>query len=81
MDDGWRIHLYIAAQVENCEALVVVFGTCAVLSVASTSFLFLLRVRAVYLQSKPITATFFVLWLTTVALHVLWTANFSAGQF
>ncbi|KZP11652.1 hypothetical protein FIBSPDRAFT_1050580 [Athelia psychrophila] len=47
-----------------------IFGACATLSIASTSFLFLLRVRAVYLRSARITAIFGTLWLVTVAFAI-----------
>ncbi|KZP09151.1 hypothetical protein FIBSPDRAFT_964168 [Athelia psychrophila] len=54
----------------DCDALVKIFGACAALSIASTSFLFLLRVRAVYLRSARITAIFGILWIVTVAFAI-----------
>ncbi|KZP11653.1 hypothetical protein FIBSPDRAFT_1050581 [Athelia psychrophila] len=53
-----------------CPALAKTYGGCTALSIASTSFLFLLRVRAVYLQSARITAIFGTLWLVTVAFAI-----------
>lgn len=49
------------------------------MTVASTKFLFLLRVRAVYLQSRYLTALFGLLWVTTVALNMLAVAALYAG--
>ncbi|KZP11660.1 hypothetical protein FIBSPDRAFT_962066 [Athelia psychrophila] len=54
----------------DCDTLAKIFGACTALSMASTSFLFLLRVRAVYLQSARITAIFGTLWLVTVAFAI-----------
>ncbi|KZP11651.1 hypothetical protein FIBSPDRAFT_1050579 [Athelia psychrophila] len=51
----------------DCDAFVKIFGVCAALSIASTSFLFLLRVRTVYLRSTRITVVFGTLWLVSVA--------------
>ncbi|KZP11644.1 hypothetical protein FIBSPDRAFT_1050574 [Athelia psychrophila] len=51
----------------DCDALVKLYGACAGLSIASTSFLFLLRVRAVYMRSARTTAIFGTLWIVTVA--------------
>ena len=59
------------APVESCLAIVAALDTCSVVTVTSTSFLFFLRVRAVYLQSRFITILFGTLWLVTTALSVL----------
>ncbi|KZP07357.1 hypothetical protein FIBSPDRAFT_939567 [Athelia psychrophila] len=48
---------------------VMILGACATVSVASTSFLFLLRVRAVYLQSIYATTIFGTFWLVVTCLN------------
>ncbi|KAF7968182.1 hypothetical protein HWV62_31696 [Athelia sp. TMB] len=63
--------LYVLASVDDCQALVAVLGACTVVATMSTSTLFFLRVRAVYLQSRAITAVFGALWLITLGLTLL----------
>ncbi|KZP27074.1 hypothetical protein FIBSPDRAFT_928240 [Athelia psychrophila] len=65
------IAVLLFAPVEDCSALIAMLATCAAVTVASTSFLFFLRVRAVYLQSRYITALFGLLWVITVAFNTL----------
>ncbi|KZP11645.1 hypothetical protein FIBSPDRAFT_962052 [Athelia psychrophila] len=62
----------------GCDTLVKIFGACAALSIASTSFLFLLRVRAVYLRSARTTAIFGTLWIVTVASAIYTAATIHA---
>ncbi|KZP26776.1 hypothetical protein FIBSPDRAFT_928449 [Athelia psychrophila] len=52
---------------DNCVFFIAVIGPCCV-ATALTSFLFFLRVRAVYLKSRSITVVFGTLWLITAAL-------------
>ncbi|KAF7974608.1 hypothetical protein HWV62_11572 [Athelia sp. TMB] len=59
------------APVPDCELIFVIIGAFSVFSVASTSYLFLLRVKAVYMQSKSITIFFTTLWLVNIAMVIL----------
>ncbi|KZP02826.1 hypothetical protein FIBSPDRAFT_1055622 [Athelia psychrophila] len=59
------------APADNCVVIAVMLATCATMSIALTSFLFFLRVRAVYLQSRYVTALFGAFWLVTVSL-IIW---------
>ncbi|KZP15856.1 hypothetical protein FIBSPDRAFT_1047913 [Athelia psychrophila] len=63
--------LLLFVSMERCDFLTGILGTCSTVSVVSTSFLFLLRVRAVYLNSKFITILFGTFWLVTALLNVL----------
>ncbi|KZP18477.1 hypothetical protein FIBSPDRAFT_1046172 [Athelia psychrophila] len=65
------VFLSALAPAENCEVLVVMLAACVLMSISCTSFLFFLRVRAVYLQSKYVTALFSALWLVAVSLNIL----------
>ena len=49
-----------------------IVAVCVALSAASTGVLFLLRVRAVYLQSIWITLVFGTIWLVSISLNI-WT--------
>ncbi|KAF9457503.1 hypothetical protein BDZ94DRAFT_1273028 [Collybia nuda] len=55
--------LFLTASVEDCMALVKAKCVVYHLSASSTSFLFFLRVRAVFERNIYITAGFFLLWL------------------
>ncbi|KZP10268.1 hypothetical protein FIBSPDRAFT_938124 [Athelia psychrophila] len=68
------------APAENCQFLAVTLGACAVMSVSFTSFLFFLRVRAVYLRSKYVTALFGTFWLVTVSLNIVLVTIVGAGH-
>ncbi|KZP34392.1 hypothetical protein FIBSPDRAFT_1035445 [Athelia psychrophila] len=72
------VFLSALAPAENCEVLVVMLAACVVASISFTSFLFFLRVRAVYLQSKYVTALFSALWLVIVSLNILLVTMVSA---
>lgn len=64
----------------SCKVIVGVIETCAVVSVSATSFLFLLRVRAVYMSSRVVTIIFGALWLASVALNVTGNVSLQIGQ-
>ncbi|KZP10242.1 hypothetical protein FIBSPDRAFT_1051415 [Athelia psychrophila] len=68
------------APVENCKVLTVMLGACVVMSIAFTSFLFFLRVRAVYLRSRYVTALFGAFWLVTVSLYIWSNTMFRTAQ-
>lgn len=72
---------FTVGPVENCEAIELALAISGPLSVAATSFLFFLRVRAVYLRSKCVTVVFGVLCAATVAVDVFARATFHAGQY
>lgn len=55
-------------------------ATCAVMTVASTSFLFFLRVRAIYLKSRYVTALFGLLWIIAIALNTLAAGSLRVGK-
>ncbi|KZP13617.1 hypothetical protein FIBSPDRAFT_936243 [Athelia psychrophila] len=65
-----ELNRHTVAPVGGCEALGVVLTISAVVSIACTSFLFFLRVRAVYLRARSITVIFGTLWLVTVAVNI-----------
>ena len=65
---------------DDCAPLIAVLGICGVTTTSTTSFLFLLRVRAVYLQSRRITVLFGTLWLVTVVLNIFTNALLSGSQ-
>ena len=69
------------APLEDCEAITGLFGICSTLIVVLTSFLFYLRVRAVYMKSRPISALFGFLWLIVTALNILSSQKLHLGQF
>ncbi|KZP14901.1 hypothetical protein FIBSPDRAFT_1048550 [Athelia psychrophila] len=69
------VFLSSLAPAENCAVLAVMLGTCAVMSLSFTSLLFLLRVRAVYLRSRYVTALFGAFWLVTVSVNIALTAK------
>ncbi|KIM88286.1 hypothetical protein PILCRDRAFT_771075 [Piloderma croceum F 1598] len=63
--------IYRIAPVDDCNALKYVEGMFLEIGVAATSLLFFIRVRAVYNHSRIITASFGLLWLVVVSLHIL----------
>ncbi|KZP33070.1 hypothetical protein FIBSPDRAFT_1036230 [Athelia psychrophila] len=65
------IAVIILAPIDNCVSIFVASGVCSTMSIATTSYLFLLRVQAVYHQSRPITVVFGCFWLVTIALNIL----------
>ncbi|KZP11889.1 hypothetical protein FIBSPDRAFT_1050424 [Athelia psychrophila] len=54
----------------NCTALFACLVITSSVAVTSTSFLFFLRVRAVYLQSRTITILFGALWVVTTCVSI-----------
>ncbi|KZP32798.1 hypothetical protein FIBSPDRAFT_848069 [Athelia psychrophila] len=54
----------------NCTAFAAGIVTSSSVAIASTSFLFFLRVRAVYLQSRTITILFGALWVVTTSVGI-----------
>ncbi|KAF7969572.1 hypothetical protein HWV62_26871 [Athelia sp. TMB] len=72
--------LFTTAQLHSCTPISALLGTVFVLSVASTSMMFLLRVRAVYLNSTRITTLFALMWLGTVTLTVVTDLNMRADH-
>ncbi|KZP23539.1 hypothetical protein FIBSPDRAFT_1042960 [Athelia psychrophila] len=54
----------------NCTAFVAGLTTSSSVAIASTSFLFFLRVRAVYLRSRTITILFGALWVVTSSVRI-----------
>ncbi|KZP29162.1 hypothetical protein FIBSPDRAFT_947163 [Athelia psychrophila] len=71
--------LFLFAPTGHCSPLTTFLAVCAVTRVLSTSFLFLLRVRAVYQRSTSVTALFSILWLTTAALNIFTNASMRAA--
>ncbi|KAF7976877.1 hypothetical protein HWV62_5411 [Athelia sp. TMB] len=61
----------LVAPIDDCQALVGVLGASTVLMTMATATLFFLRVRAVYLRSRVITAVFGALWLITLGITLL----------
>ncbi|KIM58878.1 hypothetical protein SCLCIDRAFT_1218227 [Scleroderma citrinum Foug A] len=57
--------------IENCQKLLNFSTACFFVSVASTDFLFLARVCAVYCHKKPIYITFILLWIVDVGVLCL----------
>ncbi|KZP06559.1 hypothetical protein FIBSPDRAFT_902716 [Athelia psychrophila] len=58
----------------NCTAFSIGLVTSTSVAIISTSFLFFLRVRAVYLQSRTITILFGALWVVTASVGIGFTA-------
>ncbi|KAF7334207.1 hypothetical protein MSAN_02382000 [Mycena sanguinolenta] len=62
--------VFAVAPVKNCDAIVIGFSTCLVLSQTSTALLFFLRATAVWHPNKIAYAMFSVLWLAVLAAAV-----------
>ncbi|KZP07989.1 hypothetical protein FIBSPDRAFT_1052653 [Athelia psychrophila] len=73
------ILIFVFAPIGECTPLIPYLAMCAATRVISTSFLFFLRVRAVYLHSRYVTALFGTLWLITVTLNVLGATSIRAA--
>ncbi|KZP05148.1 hypothetical protein FIBSPDRAFT_1052649 [Athelia psychrophila] len=65
------IAIFVFAPVEHCKSLIALLATCAATRAISTSFMFFLRVRAVYLRLRSVTALFGILWLITATLNII----------
>ncbi|KZP04186.1 hypothetical protein FIBSPDRAFT_878768 [Athelia psychrophila] len=63
----------------NCTAFVAGLVTSAFVAIASTSFLFFLRVRAVYLRSRTVTTIFGALWVATASTSISFAALAARG--
>ncbi|KAF9257385.1 hypothetical protein L218DRAFT_1080953 [Marasmius fiardii PR-910] len=70
--------VFLVGNVPNCEAVQIGVGVFYILSTGFTSFLFLLRVVAVWNRNKWIMGIFTVLWLATVGVAV--TAPVGIGE-
>ncbi|KZP19464.1 hypothetical protein FIBSPDRAFT_1045441 [Athelia psychrophila] len=64
------IAAFLIRSMGNCRNLIMMVGSGGSIAMASTSFLFFLRVRAVYLRSVHITALFGALWLVLTVLYI-----------
>lgn len=69
-----------ALPVEDCEALFAILGVFAALSGASASYLFNLRVQAVYLHSTFVKVLFTLLWVVEQAVIVFASTALRAGE-
>ncbi|KZP04027.1 hypothetical protein FIBSPDRAFT_671104, partial [Athelia psychrophila] len=69
----------VLAPTGHCAPLVVLFVTCVATRTICTSFLFFLRVRAVYLCSRSVTVLFGILWLIVATLNIYTDASIRAG--
>lgn len=68
---GFIFSTYTVAPVSNCAGLAHFEGIAAILATSSSSFLFLVRVRAVYENSPTVTAFFASFWLAIVGTGFL----------
>lgn len=69
------------ATTENFKLLTTLIAVWAGVTGAATTYLFFLRVRAVYLESRRVTVLFGALWLATQAMLSLASATIRPGQF
>ncbi|KZP07856.1 hypothetical protein FIBSPDRAFT_901729 [Athelia psychrophila] len=76
---GFHLTYPAVAPVGHCMPLASLLDACAIMRATSTSFLFVLRVRAVYLRSTYITTLFIVLWLIAGILNTLNDASIRVG--
>ncbi|KZP10998.1 hypothetical protein FIBSPDRAFT_1051017 [Athelia psychrophila] len=74
------ILLFGLVTIENCQLLIDMTGMVGVIGGAATTFLFFLRVRAVYMKSTRVTALFGALWLVTLALGIFAATTLRAGH-
>ncbi|KAK7679172.1 hypothetical protein QCA50_017750 [Cerrena zonata] len=61
------IFIFLIAPLSQCEVAIKVVTWLVALALPTNSFLFFLRVRAVFLQSPYVVWVFFALWITTFA--------------
>lgn len=69
---------------KHCTPLLVVVATCAEVAVATTSFLFFMRIQAVCAGTKYVAGIFGIIWLITITLCLAALASSTflhAGQF
>jgi len=62
---------YMSTEVSRCDILQVFIGASFVVAITSTSFTFLLRVVAIFNNSKIVMAVFGLLWLSIAATSIL----------
>ncbi|KZP10010.1 hypothetical protein FIBSPDRAFT_1051548 [Athelia psychrophila] len=74
------ITIFTFAPTGHCAQLVGWPLMCVATRTTCTSFLFFLRVRAVYLRSRSVTALFGILWLITVILTIFSYVSVRAGD-
>ncbi|KZP29386.1 hypothetical protein FIBSPDRAFT_1038803 [Athelia psychrophila] len=72
--------LFRVAAVPGCAPLFAMSATCAFLATVCTSFLFFIRVRAVYLKSRLITFAFGAVWIMTIAVNLIQYSAVHAGH-
>jgi hypothetical protein len=70
----------IATAVPSCTNLIVATGISYVFSVPVTALLFLLRLRAIFLKSKLVVATFGALWLCVLGASITVPFSISAAR-
>lgn len=68
------------ASIADCQSLEYAIGAFFELSVSATSFLFLLRVRAVYNRSKTVTVIFGFLWIAIVGTAFVMIIGIKGGE-
>ncbi|KZP29163.1 hypothetical protein FIBSPDRAFT_779019 [Athelia psychrophila] len=73
------IVIFLFAPIGHCSPLTTFLAVCAITRALSTSFLFLLRVRAVYLRSRSVTGLFGTLWLVAATLTIFTYASMRAA--
>ncbi|KAF9255463.1 hypothetical protein L218DRAFT_1035450 [Marasmius fiardii PR-910] len=71
---------YYLSRISDCQKLQITQGIFYIISTGSTSFLFLLRVVAVWNWNKWITATFTVLWLATIGVTITVPVGFGSSH-
>ena len=71
----------ISTNSENCGVLLGLLGMCSTVTGASTSLLFLLRVRAVYLKDTCVTIIFGALWFIVLAMNLAAYSSAGSGKF
>ncbi|KAF9440965.1 hypothetical protein P691DRAFT_800662 [Macrolepiota fuliginosa MF-IS2] len=59
----------VAVPVGNCDLIYIISGCFCILSISSSSFLFLRRVQAVYADNRWVQWFFFILWLVYCGLE------------
>ncbi|KZP14317.1 hypothetical protein FIBSPDRAFT_896693 [Athelia psychrophila] len=80
----WPIAIYLLSRITTAAHLLMIvlmisfMAMFAATKVISTSFLFFLRVRAVYLRSRYVTVLFGILWLITAILNIITDASIRA---
>lgn len=76
---GTLIHAAAVIAVTSCHRLNIVQGLFFMLSLASTSLLFFLRIRAVYANERYVGLFFGLLWVAILGLSVFFVLGFHSG--